>query len=270
MITREPQIFDPPANVFAAAGRGIILACQGTGQALLMLLGAAAQVPFLLSRKNREDVMRQLYLVGIKSLGVVSVVALFTGMILALQVGLELRRYGQENSIGTLVCISMLREMGPFMTGLVIAASVGSAIAAQMGTMTVGEEIAALDVMSINPLRYLMMPRLVALAVMMPLLTVYTNLLGIFGGAMVGASQLGISWEAYFDNAFRYAENKDLYVGLFKAFLFGLIIVTVACYQGFTASEGAVGVGRATRRTVIVSFLLILIVGYFVTRLFYQ
>ena len=164
----------------------------------------------------------------------------------------------------------MLREMGPFMTGLVVAASVGSAIAAQMGTMTVAEEIAALDVMSISPLRYLMMPRLVALAVMMPLLTVYTNLLGIFGGAIVGSTQLGISLEAYFDNAFRYAENKDLYVGLFKAFLFGLIIVTVACYQGFTATEGAVGVGRATRRTVIVSFLLILVVGYFVTRMFYQ
>ena len=145
MITREPQIFDPPANAFAAAGRAIITACQGTGQALLMLLGAAAQTPHLFSRKNRDDVMRQLYLVGIKSLGVVSVVALFTGMILALQVGLELRRYGQENNIGTLVCISMLREMGPFMTGLVIAASVGSAIAAQMGTMTVAEEIAALD-----------------------------------------------------------------------------------------------------------------------------
>ena len=270
MITREPQIFDPPPNAFAAAGRGIILACQGTGQALMMLLGAAAQAPHLFSRKNRDDVMRQLYLVGIKSLGVVSVVALFTGMILALQVGLELRRYGQENNIGTLVCISMLREMGPFMTGLVVAASVGSAIAAQMGTMTVAEEIAALDVMSISPLRYLMMPRLVALAVMMPLLTVYTNLLGIFGGAIVGSTQLGISLEAYFDNAFRYAENKDLYVGLFKAFLFGLIIVTVACYQGFTATEGAVGVGRATRRTVIVSFLLILVVGYFVTRMFYQ
>ena len=269
MITREPQIFDPPANAFAAAGRTVIMACQGTGQALLLLAGAAAQVPHLFSRKNRDDVMRQLYQVGIKSLGVVSVVALFTGMILALQAGLELRRYGQENNIGTLVCVSMLREMGPFMTGLVIAASVGSAIAAQMGTMTVAEEIAALDVMSIDPRRYLMMPRLVALAIMMPLLTVYTNLLGIFG-AIVGATQLGVSLEAYFDNAFRFAENKDLYVGLFKAFLFGLIIVTVACYQGFTATEGAVGVGRATRRTVIVSFLTILVVGYFVTRMFYQ
>ena len=270
MITREPQIFDPPPTVFAAAGRGIILACQGTGQALLMLLGAAAQAPHLFSRRNREDVMRQLYLVGIKSLGVVSVVALFTGMILALQVGLELRRYGQENNIGTLVCISMLREMGPFMTGLVIAASVGSAIAAQMGTMTVSEEIAALDVMGIAPQRYLVMPRLVALAVMLPLLTVYMDLIGLLGGAVVGATMLGVSPETYFDGVFRHTYNKDLYVGLLKAFVFGLIIVCVSCHQGFSTTEGAVGVGRATRRTVIVSFLLILMLGYVVTRLAYR
>ena len=270
MITREPEFLPPPSNVFAATGRAIVDACRSTGRALVMLLGATVQLPYMFSKRNRADVFQQLYQVGIKSLGVVSVVALFTGMILALQVGIELRRYGQENNIGMLVCISMLREMGPFMTGLVIAASVGSAIAAQMGTMTVSEEIAALDVMGISPLRFLMMPRLAALAIMMPLLTVYTNLLGILGGALVGMTQLGISYEAYFDNAFRYAENKDLYVGLFKAFLFGLIIVDVACFQGFSAREGAVGVGRATRHTVIISFLTILVVGYFVTRLFYQ
>lgn len=270
MITQEPQYKDPPVNWLAAWGRAGLDACRGTGRATLMLLGAMVQVPHMFSKRNRNDVWQQLYVVGIKSLGVISVVGLFTGMILALQVGLELRRYGQENNIGTLVCVAMLREMGPFMAGLVIAASVGSAIAAQMGTMTVSEEIAALDVMGISPLRYLMMPRLVALAVMMPLLALYTDLLGILGGAMVGSTQLGISTTAYFDNALRYAENKDLYVGLFKSFLFGLIIVTVACYQGFTTTNGAVGVGRATRKTVIVSFLLILIIGYFVTRLFYQ
>lgn len=270
MITREPEYSPPTVNTVAAFGRGIIETCRGSGRGLMLLFGALAQVPFAFSKRNRRDVLEQLYVVGFKSLGVVSVVALFTGMILALQVGLELRNYGQETSIGTLVCIAMLREMGPFMTGLVIAASVGSAVAAQMGTMTVSEEIAALDVMDVSPLRYLVMPRLIALGVMMPLLTVYTDVLGVVGGAIVGETQLGITTTAYFDNAFRYAVNKDLYVGLFKAFVFGLIIVTVSCYQGFAATEGAVGVGRATRRTVIISFLLILIIGYFITRLFYQ
>jgi phospholipid/cholesterol/gamma-HCH transport system permease protein len=135
--------------------------------------------------------------------------------------------------------------------------------------MKVSEEIAALEVMSINPNRFLVMPRLVALAIMLPILTVYTNILGILGGGIVGATQLGVSFQAYLDNATRFAENKDLYVGLFKAFVFGIIIATVACYQGLSTTEGAVGVGRATRQTVITSFLMILIVGYMITRLFY-
>jgi phospholipid/cholesterol/gamma-HCH transport system permease protein len=163
----------------------------------------------------------------------------------------------------------MIREMGPFMTGLIIAASVGSAIAAQLGTMVVSEEVAALEVMSINPNRFLVMPRLVALAVMMPILTVYTNILGILGGAVVGATQLGVSVQAYMDNATQFATNKDLYVGLFKAFVFGIVIATVACHQGFMTTEGAVGVGKATRRAVIISFLIILVLGYMITRLFY-
>jgi phospholipid/cholesterol/gamma-HCH transport system permease protein len=237
---------------------------------MLMLLSAFVYTPRMFSKRMRHEVLYQLFLTGIKSLGVITVVAMFTGMILALQTGLELRRFGQEVNIGTAVCVVMMREMGPFMTALIIAASVGSAIAAQLGTMVVSEEIAALEIMSIDPVRFLVMPRLVALGVMLPVLTVYTNIIGVVGGAIVGYTQLGVSLTAYFDNATRYAENKDLYVGLFKAFLFGLIICTVACHQGFSTTEGAVGVGRSTRRTVIISFLTILVVGYMVTRLFYK
>ena len=171
--------------------------------------------------------------------------------------------------IGSAVTVSMIREMGPFMTGLIISASVGSAIAAQLGTMTVSEEVSALEVMSINPNRFLVMPRLVALILMMPILAVYTNFLGILGGAVVGATQLGVSMQAYLDNATEFATNKDLYVGLFKAFVFGIIIATVSCHEGFMTTEGAVGVGIATRRSVIISFLVILVVGYMITRLFY-
>jgi len=134
----------------------------------------------------------------------------------------------------------------------------------------VAEEIAALEIMSINPVRFLVMPRLVALMIMMPLLTVYTNMVGVFGGAIIGMTQLEVSMPAYFDNARLYAENKDLYVGLLKALIFGIVITTVACHQGFAARQGAVGVGQATRRTVIISFLTILVLGYIVTRLFYS
>lgn len=242
---------------------------HNTGHAMFMLLEATWFIQFAFGKRSRHETITQMYITGIKSLAVITVVALFTGMILALQTGLELRRYGQEVYIGSAVAVSMIREMGPFMTGLIIAASVGSAIAAQLGTMTVSEEIAALEVMSINPNRFLVMPRLVALAVMMPILSVYTNILGILGGAVVGATQLGVSVQAYMDNATQFATNKDLYVGLLKAFIFGIIITTVSCHQGFMTSEGAVGVGKATRRSVIISFLVILVVGYMVTRLFY-
>jgi phospholipid/cholesterol/gamma-HCH transport system permease protein len=270
MITREPPYYDPPANTVAALGRAVIGACQGSGRALLLLLQATAYVPQAFTRRNRENVMTQLYTVGIKSLGVMTVVGLFTGMILAVQMGLGLRLFGQEDYVGTLVCNGILREMSPFMAGLVLAASVGSAIAAQMGTMTVSEEISALDVMGISVARYLVMPRLVALAVMAPLLTVYTDVLGLAGGAVVASTMLGVSPETYYDGIFDFTHNKDFYVGVVKAFLFALIIVAVACHQGFATREGAVGVGRATRRSVIVSFLLILTMGFFVTRLWYR
>lgn len=257
-------------NPFAAVGRNILLNLRNAGRAVLMLMEATAYVPLAFSRRSRQDVFYQLYVAGIKSLGVITVVAAFTGMILALQTGLELRRFGLQSNIGTAVTVTMLREMGPFMAALIIAASVGSAIAAQVGTMVVSEEVSALEIMSINPVRFIVMPRLVALAIMMPLLTVYTNILGVVGGAVVGATQLEVSMQAYFDNARLYAENKDLYVGLLKAFVFGVVIATTACHQGFMASEGAVGVGQATRRTVIISFLTILVLGYMLTRVFYR
>jgi len=260
---------EAPTRSFQRLGGLILMACHSMGHALMLLGSSTLYIRTLWTPRARHETAVQLYITGIKSLGVITVVAFFTGMIFALQTGLELRRFGQEVNIGTAVTIVMIREMGPFMTGLIIAASVGSAIAAQLGTMAVSEEIAALEVMSINPSRFLVMPRLVALALMMPILTVYTNLLGIIGGGIVGATQLGVDFHAYLDNATRYAENKDLFVGLFKAFIFGVIIATVACFQGLNTTEGAVGVGRATRQTVIVSFLLILVVGYMVTRLFY-
>ncbi len=235
-----------------------------------MLFEATLSIPLALTKRRRSEVFNQLYITGIKSLGVITVVAAFTGMILALQTGLELRRFGLQQNIGTAVTVVMMREMGPFMTALIVAASVGSAIAAQVGTMVVSEEVSALEIMSINPVRFIVLPRLIALAVMMPILTIYTNILGIAGGALVGVTQLQVSFQAYFDNAQLYAQNKDLYVGLLKAFVFGIVIATTACHQGFVTTEGAVGVGQATRRTVIISFLTILVLGYMLTRVFYR
>lgn len=270
IITREPEFLPEPPNIFAKLGRAVLMSCRETGRSLLMTGEAFLHMRSMFSKRSWYDVMYQMYMTGVKSLGVITVVALFTGMILALQTGLELRRFSQQVNIGTAVCVSLTREMGPFMTALIVAASVGSAIAAQLGTMTVSEEVSALEIMSISPVRFLVMPRLVALLVMMPLLTVYTDIIGIVGGAIVGKTQLDVSFRAYFDNAVAFARNKDLYVGLFKATVFGVIITAVSCHQGFSTKDGAVGVGRATRKTVVISFLTILIVGYIITRVFYK
>ncbi len=268
-VLREPAYAPPPETFIQGLGRGALDLLFEIGQATLLMAAGIAAMRYLVVRRSRDSAVRQLYITGVKSLPVVTVVAGFTGMILALQTGLELRKFSQEVNIGTAVMVSMLREMGPFMTGLILAASVGSSMGAQIGTMTISEEIAALEVMSIDPVRFLVMPRLVALAIMTPLLSFYSTVMGVLGGGLVGATQLGVSWTAYLDNATKYADNKDLYVGMLKALCFGLIIATIACHQGFATTKGAVGVGNATRMTVIVSFLVILIVGYFITRLFY-
>ena len=269
MITREPEYFPPPGNLFGRIGRNVLFFCRSAGQAMLLLSKAVASLRYVFTRRSRHEILVQMFVSGIKSLGVITVVAVFTGMILALQTGIELRRFNQEVNIGTAVMVSMLREMGPFMTGQILAACVGSAMAAQLGTMVVSEEIAALETMSIDPVRFLVMPRLVAMSIMTPLLAFYTCIMGVMGGGIVGMTQLGVSWASYIDNATRFAEVKDLHVGMLKAFLFGVVITIVSCHEGFATSQGAVGVGFATRRSVITSFLVILIVGYFVTRLFY-
>ncbi len=263
----QPEYLEPPDNFVQGTGRKILMLLRNSGDSLLIIGEAFLCMKDILRR--RKEVFRQLFNCGIRSLGVVSTVALFNGMILSLQAGLILRMYGQEVQVGTLVSQTMVREMGPFMTALILAASVGSAIAAQLGTMQVSNEIAALHVMSVNPASFLIMPRLVAFMIMTPVLTVYTNVLGITGGMLVAWTQLGVEPAAYYDNALQFLTNKEVYVGLFKAWAFGIIVVTVASYQGLTASNGAVGVGQATRATVVHSFLLILIIGYIITRLFY-
>ena len=269
MITREPEYFPPSLNFIGRIGRHVLFGCRRAGQAVILLALTVASIRYVFTRRARHEVVSQMFVSGIKSLGVITVVAVFTGMILALQTGIELRKFDQEVNIGTAVMVSMLREMGPFMTGLILAACVGSAMAAQLGTMVVSEEIAALEIMSIDPVRFLVMPRLVAMSIMTPILSFYTCVMGVVGGGVVGFTQLGVSWSAYMDNAIRFAEVKDLYVGLLKAFIFGIIITTVSCHEGFSTEQGAVGVGYATRRSVVVSFLVILVAGYFVTRLFY-
>lgn len=269
MITREAVEYPPSSNTLVDGARFFMVAIRDAGRATILIFKAMLGALILFRPRARRVWMEQMFTAGIKSLPIITIVGLFTGMILALQTGLELRRYNQEVYIGSAVMVSLLREMGPFMTALILAASVGSSMAAQLGTMTVNDEIAALETMSIDPVRFLMTPRLIALTIMMPILSFYNCLVGVLGGGLVGLTQLNVAWSQYITTALDFARTKDLYVGLFKAVLFGIIIAGVSCYEGFTATQGAVGVGQATRRSVITSFLLILVVGYLVTRFFY-
>jgi len=245
---------------------------MGAGETLLLLFRSILQLPWIWFK--RQEVLRQMYVAGFKSLFVVSVVATFTGMIFSLQTGLALKDFGQQDLIGQVIVVTLTREMSPFMTALILAASVGSAIAAEIGTMTVSEEIDALEVMSIDPVRYLVMPRIVGFSLMVPILSIYATLLGILGGGLVAQTQLGVEYSVYFqtvyDSLLTKTGLKDIWVGQFKALTFGVTIATIACQQGLAATGGAIGVGIAVRQAVVVSFLFVIILGYFITATFYR
>lgn len=251
--------------------RGVVRLLASIGWAGEVLAGAIAHFPSVVFRsRSRADLLAQLYATGIRTLPVVTVVALFTGMILSLQVGLELARFNQEMYLGAAVMMTMIREMAPFSCGLCLAAMVGSAIAAELGTMKVNDEIDALVIMSISPLRFLAAPRLLALLLMAPLISFYCCIVGTVGGGLVGATQLNVDFGQYMSSAMSMAHEKDLFAGLLKAAVFGLLIGTISVAEGLGTRHGATGVGKATQRAVIVSFLSILVSGYMITRIFYR
>jgi len=247
----------------ARVGRGLIDTIEGAGYNLILLMRSVSYLHKSFSRSG--EIMRQMFVTGVLSLPVAMLVALFTGMVLALQTGIELTRWGIEAEIGTIVTASMSREMGPLWTGIVLAARVGSGMAAEIGTMTVSEEVDALEVMSIDPARFLVMPRLVALALIAPVLTIYSDFVGVLGGALVGYYQIGVSYDLYFQKGMEALQLIDIYTGLIKSVIFAVIIVAVGCGQGMRATRGAEGVGNATRNSVVVSLILIIVFNYFVT-----
>jgi phospholipid/cholesterol/gamma-HCH transport system permease protein len=240
------------------------------GFAGLILVRSAFYFPYvLLFSRPRADLFRQLYATGIRTLPVVTVVSVFMGMILSLQVGLELARFNQELYLGAAVMLTLLREMGAFCCGICLAACVGSAIAAELGTMKVNDEIDALKIMGIPPERFLAAPRIFALVLMAPVVAFYCCIMGALGGGIVGATQLNVDFQQFMSGALWMAESKDLFVGIGKSALFGLLIGVISVSEGLGTNLGALGVGKSTQRAVIVSFLAILISGYMVSRVFY-
>ncbi len=214
--------------------------------------------------------LRQAEAVGVQSLPVVLLTALFTGMVLALQSYIGFHRFGAESMVATVVSLSMLRELGPVLVGLMVAGRVGASFAAELGTMRVTEQVDALWTLSTDPFRYLIVPRLLAAVFMMPLLVTLADAIGIAGGYGISVFFLGQTPAIYIENATMYVQLHDLYTGIVKAAFFGAIIGIVGCSEGFYCSGGAQGVGRATTRAVVVSAMSILIFDYILTAWMFQ
>ena len=214
---------------------------------------------------NMRSVLKQMELIGFNSVPVVITTALSTGMVLALQSYTGFKRFGAETLIGTVVSLSMTRELGPVLTGLMVAGRAGASMAAELGTMRVTEQIDALSTMATNPIKYLVVPRFVASTVMMFFLTVLGMIVGITGGYFVGVKVLGTNPVTYVNNSIDFAEVSDIWYGLIKALVFGAVIGLIGCYKGFNAEGGAEGVGKATTGAVVVSCMLILILDYFLS-----
>lgn len=256
--------------------RGVRAFFEEVGFRLTLLVAVLARLHHI-PRRWRWTVL-QTYQAGIGNLHVVLLVGLFIGMIVSLQTGIELARFGQQDQIGFIVAATMAREMGPFITAVILAATTGSALAAELGTMKVSDELSALDVMSIDSTSFLVLPRVVALMVVAPMLAVICDLIGVLGGGLVASAQLGVGWTLYIDSALEALMGKgeflplpkDVYSGLFKAGVFGLIVATISCACGLKAQGGALGVGRATSSAVRDSIIAVIIANYFLTWMIYQ
>lgn len=247
------------------------------GRKLLYLFRIVGEVLILLWRtlfsfreapRNLASIFSQMTIIGYETLPVASVMAFFMGMVLALQTGVELYKYGTQDIIGGIVGLSMVRELGPVMTSFLVAGRAGSAMAAELGVMKVYEEIDALQTLDIDPVRYLVMPRLIAALICVPVLTIYADCVGMVGGAIISHlhPRLFISYSTYTDSLRMALKFKEITDGLIKSFVFGGIIAIVCCYVGFKTSGGARGIGIATTRSVVLSFMLILVADYFLSR----
>jgi len=225
--------------------------------------------PFKGKFSRRQNIFQQMVFVGLRSVLIVFFVDIFTGIVMAMQTAYQLQKMGAVLYVASLVAISLCRELSPVLTGLVVAGRAGSAIAAELGTMKVTEQIEALDTMSINPVRFLAVPRFLALLTMLPCLVVLGDISGIIGGFIVGTGNLNINADLYMQTTFKYLELKDIYTGLIKSVVFGIIIALVSCYEGLNTRGGAEGVGRATTRSVVISFILIILWDCVITAIFY-
>jgi len=221
------------------------------------------------SFKNSEKVFAQLYIIGNQTLPVGALIALFSGGVLALQAGPTLAQFGLEENVGGLVGLSLVKEIGPIMASILIAGRVGSAMTAELASMSVYEEIDALKTMDINPVRYLVMPRFIATVIALPVLVIYMDVIGWFGGAIVSVvnPEVHLSLDVYYRNLSELVDFTAVMNGLIKAMFFGVIISIVCCYVGLKTKGGPREIGSSVTKAVVMSFVLVLVSDYYITRI---
>ncbi len=255
-------------NVFAAVGRVALSFLAQTGRLSLFTGDAVSHcvrppIYWLL-------IVQQMLKVGYFSLPVVGLTAFFTGAVLCLQIYIGGNRYGAESFVPQIVVLGITRELGPVIAGLMVAGRVAAAIAAEIGTMRVTEQIDALTTLSTNPMKYLVTPRLIAAVVTMPILVAVADSIGVFGGYIVGTRSLGFNGAVYLQNTANFVTQGDVTSGLVKAAAFGFIVALMGCYHGFHSRGGAQGVGQATTNAVVSASILILAANYFLTSVFFS
>ncbi|MBI2215171.1 MAG: ABC transporter permease [Acidobacteria bacterium] len=213
--------------------------------------------------------VRQMVRVGVDSIPVVALTAMFTGMVMSLQTFNGFQRVHAENFVGSVVALAMLRELSPVLVGLMVTGRIGSAMAAEIGTMRVTEQIDALEALATNPVHYLFVPRVIAGLTMLPLLTLFGNALGVYGGRLVAVNLMHANPVLYDQNTYQFLEINDLTSGLIKAAVFGTILTVTGCTKGYFTTGGAEGVGRSTTEAVVMASLMILLSDFFLTKMLF-
>lgn len=254
-------------DVVALIGRALIGACLSSGRLALFALEGLSHIvrPPFYGRMFAGALAE----IGFFSLPVVALTAIFTGMVLALQSSTGLSRFSANSAVASLVVLSVTRELGPVLAGLMVAGRVGAAIAAEIGTMRVTDQIDALSTLSTNPMKYLVAPRLLAGLIALPLLVVVADILGVMGGFIIATVKLGFNSRTYIANTLNFLQTEDFVSGLAKAAVFGVLITLMGCYQGYNSKGGAQGVGAATTSAVVAASVLILAFDYVLTELFF-
>jgi len=250
-------------------GRGVIAVMHGVSGAVeqvggVVYIGTRGFLNVFLPPFRIRQVIRQCEFIGVQSLPIIVLASSFTGAVFTLQSYRAFALFGAEGMVGGTVGVALTRELGPTLTGLLVSGRAGSAIAAEIGTMRVTEQIDALEAMAVDPVNYLVKPRLVASLIMMPLLTATFDAVGVFGSYLVGVGLLGMSEPTFFVRLADWVDWSDISSGLFKALIFGAIMGVVSCFKGFYTKGGAAGVGDATTSAVVVSSVAILIANFFV------